>query len=112
MGVYVDNMRAGFGRMTMCHMIADSRAELDEMADKIGVQRKWIQHEGTHLEHYDVCLSKRNLAVQHGAVLLTMRELGLRIRAKRLSRSAQAVNAGATTLEQGATESAQESSSS
>ncbi len=84
MAVYVDNMRAGFGRMTMCHMIADSRTELDAMADAIGVQRKWIQHEGTHLEHYDVCLSKRNLAVSHGAVLLAMRELGMRIRAKRL----------------------------
>ena len=83
MAVYVDNMRAGFGRMTMCHMIADSRAELDAMADAIGVQRKWIQHEGTHLEHYDICLSKRAAAVRAGAVEVTMRELAMITRARR-----------------------------
>ena len=73
--VYVDNMRASFGRMVMCHMIADSTEELLAMADRIGVQRKWLQAKGTHREHFDICGSKRKLAVQAGAKEITMKEL-------------------------------------
>jgi hypothetical protein len=76
MAVYVDNMEAGFGRMVMCHMIADTTQELLEMADKIGVQRKWIQDAGTYGEHFDICLSKRKKAVQLGAQKITMMQLG------------------------------------
>ncbi|KRV74540.1 DUF4031 domain-containing protein [Pseudomonas citronellolis] len=67
MAVYVDNMNAGFGRMKMCHMFADTDAELLAMADKIGVQRKWHQYPGTVKSHFDICLSKKALAIQHGA---------------------------------------------
>jgi hypothetical protein len=70
MTVYVDDMRAGFGRMIMCHMIADTEAELHAMADRIGVARKWYQG-----DHYDIALSKRALAVEHGAREITMRQL-------------------------------------
>ena len=66
MSVYVDTMRASFGRMVMCHMIADTREELDAMADRIGMQRKWIQHEDTYLEHYDVSLTKKAAAIRQG----------------------------------------------
>lgn len=84
MAVYVDNMRAGYGRMVMCHMIADSREELLAMVDRIGVDRKWIQHADTHLEHFDIALSKRALAVRHGAIEVTKRELAAKIRERRL----------------------------
>ena len=67
----------------MCHMVADSRAELDAMADRIGVARRWIQKAGTPREHYDICLSKRALAVQAGAIEITGHELGLRLMARR-----------------------------
>ena len=50
MTVYVDDMYASpmgrFGRMKMSHMIADSTDELLEMADAIGVARRWIQQSG------------------------------------------------------------------
>lgn len=66
-----------FGRMVMCHMVADTGGELDAMADKIGVDRKWKQHDpdkkpGTigALDHYDIAKSKRALAIKHGAVPL------------------------------------------
>lgn len=74
--VFVDNMQAGFGRMKMCHMIADTTEELLQMADQIGVQRKWIQGHGTYSEHFDICLSKRAKAVAAGAKEITMVELG------------------------------------
>lgn len=66
LAVYVDNMRAQYGRMKMCHMVADSMAELLDMADRIGVARKWFQP-SSH-PHFDIALSKRALAIGFGAV--------------------------------------------
>lgn len=80
--VYVDNMEAKFGRMVMCHMIADTTEELLEMADKIGVQRKWIQYPGTYNEHFDVSKGARQMAIFYGAQQISMMELG-RMLAKR-----------------------------
>lgn len=73
--VYIDNYNAPFRRMLMCHMIADTTEELLEMVDKIGVARKWIQYPGTGHEHFDICLSKKKLAIQHGAKEISAREL-------------------------------------
>ena len=70
--VIVDDMRAQYGRMVMCHMLADTTAELMLMADTIGVDRKWLQAPGTLREHFDICKSKRVLAVQAGAQEVTM----------------------------------------
>jgi NRPS condensation-like uncharacterized protein len=80
MSVYVDDMRAPLGRMVMCHMIADSTDELLAMADRIGVQRRWLQHAGTPKEHFDIALSKRALAVAAGAIEVTRQEVGERLR--------------------------------
>lgn len=76
MSVYVDDFNAPYRGMVMCHMIADTTQELLEMVDKIGVQRKWIQYPGTAQEHFDVALSKKKLAIEHGAISITARELG------------------------------------
>jgi len=79
MAVYVDDMwkyPLGYFRgMKMSHMVADSTEELLAMADRIGVQRKWIQNPGTTREHFDICYSKRLRAVAFGAVEISMREL-------------------------------------
>jgi hypothetical protein len=83
MSVYVDAATHPYGRMKMCHMMADTRSELVEMADRIGVQRKWLQHPGEAREHFDVCQSKRAQAVEAGAVEVTGRELVALIRRKR-----------------------------
>ena len=51
MPVYVDNQKNPYGRMKMCHMLADTLEELHAMADLIGIKRKWFQNEST--PHYD-----------------------------------------------------------
>lgn len=83
MTVYVDDYSAPLGRMKMCHMIADTTDELLAMADKIGVQRKWLQAAGTPREHFDVCREKKRLALAAGAVEVSSRDLVAIIRAKR-----------------------------
>jgi hypothetical protein len=75
MAVYVDKWEAPFGRMVMSHMMADTTDELNEMADKIGLPRKWIQKPGTRWEHYDVCRSKRELAIRFGAQAVSAKDL-------------------------------------
>lgn len=84
MTVYVDDMRAPYGRMIMCHMIADSTDELDAMADRIGVARRWKQHAGTAREHYDISLAKRAEAVAAGAVEITRRQLSVMVMRRRI----------------------------
>lgn len=77
MAVYVDDMRANFGRMVMCHMIADTDDELHAMAVKIGVARRWWQSpEKTSGSHYDIALSMRAKAVAAGAIEITWRQAG------------------------------------
>lgn len=83
MGVYVDDMRAPFGRMIMCHMVADTDDELHAMATQIGVARKWHQNPGTVHSHYDIALSKRALAVAAGALEIDRRGLSDMIKKKR-----------------------------
>lgn len=69
MACYVDPAIHDFGRMKMCHLFADSDEELHAMADRIGVARRWHQKPPkASWPHYDVCKSKRALAVKLGAV--------------------------------------------
>ena len=69
MSVYVDASNYPFGRMIMCHMIADTPQELHAMADTIGVDSKWYQTPPkASFWHYDISKSKRALAVGHGAI--------------------------------------------
>lgn len=86
--VYVDTAKHPFGRMMMCHMMADTTEELLKMADIIGVQRKWIQKQGTVYEHFDIAKSKRDLAIAAGAKEVDSRELGLLIRKRKVSQHA------------------------
>lgn len=52
--------------MKMCHMLADTEEELHSMADRIGINRKWFQND--RYPHYDICKSKRAIAIQNGAM--------------------------------------------
>lgn len=90
MAVYVDDM---FRRATVpngaqsvtsdwCHMQADTREELDAMADRIGLRRSWTQYPDDDVKrHYDVTRTRRAAAVREGAVEVGMLDLA-RMRAK------------------------------
>jgi hypothetical protein len=93
MSVYVDDMEAPFGRMKMCHMTADTHAELLAMADRIGVARRWIQYPGQWKEHFDICLSKRASAIRFGAIQLSMQDLVMKQARARDAAKAIAVEA-------------------
>lgn len=83
MSVYVDQAEHQVGRMKMCHMLADTAAELREMAAKIGVAGRWIQHPGTAKEHFDICKSARTKALELGAIEVDSRGIVEVLRRKR-----------------------------
>lgn len=83
MAVYVDDMRAGFGRLILCHMIADTSFELVTLAAAVGLDVRHIQHPGTAREHFDVSLGKRAELVRLGAREITWRQCGAMTRRRR-----------------------------
>ena len=75
MTVYVDNSFIRYRSMIMCHLMADTTAELLAMVDRIGVDRRWIQKIGTTREHFDISLAKRAKAIHCGAIEITARAM-------------------------------------
>lgn len=60
----------------MSHMVADTEEELHDMAKRIGIARKWFQNKREDgIDHYDICKSKKALALQYGAILMSDREI-------------------------------------
>lgn len=57
-----------------CHLMADSDAELEAFARRLGLNKAW-----RHGDHYDLTPARRAKAVQAGAVEVTSRDL-VRIR--------------------------------
>ena len=53
-------------------MIADAETELHLMARRIGMKREWYQG-----DHYDVPLTRRDAAIEAGAVVITYRQCGM-----------------------------------
>ncbi|MEP7149012.1 MAG: DUF4031 domain-containing protein [Acidobacteriota bacterium] len=85
MAVYVDNLRDyGWRHGPSCHLIADSADELIEFAVGMGLQREWFQAKST--PHFDLTADGRKLAVEHGAIELSQRELVAKIRELRKRR--------------------------
>ncbi len=89
MTVYVDDMFEAeigqFGPMKMSHLIADTDEELFTMVDAIGVQRKWFQAPNLPGRHFDIAISKRTLALKHGAVAITMKQCSAMVARRRVT---------------------------
>lgn len=73
MTVYVDDMRRAAnltgrpGRWS--HLMADgpyAHEQLMQAALDLGLDPGWIQHEGTHREHFDVTETVRQVAIARG----------------------------------------------
>jgi len=71
--VLVDTPLHHYRGMIMCHMLSKNLEKLHQMADRIGVSRRWFQEKGT--PHYDICKTKRALALKLGAVEATKKEV-------------------------------------
>lgn len=79
MSVYIGTIEWPYRNMIMFHCATDDPTfnELHEMMDKIGVKRKWFQNKGQDYKypHYDICKSKKILAIKFGAIEVNDREL-------------------------------------
>jgi hypothetical protein len=62
-------------------MLADTIEELHAMADVIGLKREWFQPKST--PHYDVSITMRVRALQHGALVADRAKVVELIRAYR-----------------------------
>jgi hypothetical protein len=84
--VYVDALRsypgAGLRFTEFCHLLADTRDELHEMADRIGMPRRFFQDHPWRW-HYDLPEHLRDVALDLGALELTMRQVADLLRARR-----------------------------
>lgn len=72
--VLVGKYKYRYGRMYLSHMAASSLKELHEMADAIGINRKWFQNKPGK-PHYDICQAKKQKAIDLGAKLVSDKEI-------------------------------------
>jgi hypothetical protein len=83
---YVDTVRdypdAGLRHTRFCHLLADTRAELHEMADQVGMPRRFFQDHAWRW-HYDLPEPLRARAVAAGAREVTMHDVGALLRARK-----------------------------
>ena len=86
MATYVDAAHsypdAGLRFTEFCHLLADTRDELHAMADELGIPRRFFQ-EHPWRWHHDLPAHLRALAVELGAVEVTMHEVGALLKARK-----------------------------
>lgn len=66
MAVYIDDAFLPFGRMKMCHLVADTVEELQAFARQLEMKSEWFQDH--RIPHYDVSMQVRGKAVALGAI--------------------------------------------
>jgi hypothetical protein len=68
MSVYVDPLvDYGWKYGPSCHMFADTLEELHQLASQLGMKQSWFQND-PRLPHYDLTKSKREKAIELGAI--------------------------------------------
>jgi len=74
MAVYVDKATFKWRGRLWCHLVADSLVELHDFAKTIGMREEWFQVDVKY-PHYDLHQDRREIALQHGAVVVDRRTL-------------------------------------
>ena len=86
MACYVDTVRsypnAGLRFTEFCHLLADTRDELHEMADALGIPRRFFQ-EHPWRWHHDLPEHLRPRAIDLGAVEMDIHEVGALLRRRK-----------------------------
>ena len=92
MTCYVDGVHsypgAGLRYTDFCHLLADTRDELHEMADRLGIPRRFFQDHPWRW-HHDLPAHLRPQAIEYGAVEVSMHDVGALLIARK-----RAVRAG------------------
>lgn len=90
MGVYVDDAIWAWRGEVWCHLVADTEEELDAFAQRLGLERRWLQHKPARpwLDHYDLPDYGRARAVELGATPVGRAEIVEVIRRKRAAHRA------------------------
>ena len=55
-------------------MFATTEQELDDFADGLGLRKDWKQGDGNRV-HYDLTRNKRQMAIKHGAIEITRKQV-------------------------------------
>ena len=84
MAVYVNKMRARYGALTLCHLLADSVDELHAMAARIGLEPMLFN--AGKIPHYDLSVAKRDQAIAAGAQVIDRQQLADLIRKYKAAR--------------------------
>jgi hypothetical protein len=83
---YVDTVRsypnAGLRFTEFCHLLADTRDELHDMADALGIPRRFFQ-EHPWRWHHDLPEHMRPRAIDLGAVEMDIHEVGALLRRRK-----------------------------
>jgi hypothetical protein len=86
MACYVDTVRdyplAGLRHDRFCHLLADTREELHEMAEALGVPHRFFQDHPWRW-HHDLPEPLREKALELGARELTLHEVGALLRRRK-----------------------------
>lgn len=97
MGCYVDTVRsypgAGLRSTEFCHLLADDRDELHELAARVGMPRRFFQDHPWRW-HYDLPEQLRVEAIRLGAREVDLAFVGRMLRDRRRSVCGPAVDAG------------------
>jgi hypothetical protein len=86
MSCYVDTVRSypnsGLRYTEFCHLLADTRAELHEMAEALGIPRRYFQDHPWRW-HHDLPAHLRPRAIELGALEVTIHQVGPLLRERK-----------------------------